>query len=232
MSVIALIPAAGCGRRFGSGVKKQFLRLRNRPVLVHTLELFQHLPLIDEIFPIVADDEVAFCRQEIVDRFQLTKVAAIVAGGAERRDSVANGLFACCAAPDDIVVIHDGVRPLCPPALLEDVVRAAKEWGAVLAAVPAKDTLKEVRKGFACGTPDRCLLWHAQTPQAFRFDLIRKAYEKGLKDDVPATDDAFLVERLGLKVRMIEGSYRNLKITTPEDLIMAEAFLAAQEVTG
>ena len=229
MSVFALIPAAGCGRRFGSGVRKQFLNLGGRPVVVRTLEIFQKHPLIEKIFLVVPAEETDYCRYELVAEYDLPKVAAVITGGAERQDSVNNGLIACGAAADDIIVIHDGVRPLFPAERLAEVVRVAAEWGACIAGVPVKDTLKEIRGGIIRGTPDRGRVWQAQTPQAFRFDLIRNAHEAALQSGVRATDDAALVERLGAEVRMIEGSYRNIKITTPEDLLLAEAFLAAAE---
>ena len=227
MSVVALIPAAGCGARFGSGVKKQYLHLGGRPVVVRTLEIFQNHPLIEKIFLVVPGEETDYCREQMVARYALTKVAAVVAGGAERQDSVANGLAACGAAPGDILVIHDGVRPLFPAARLPEVIRAARQSGACVVGVPVKDTVKEVVDGVIVGTPDRKRLWQAQTPQAFRFELIRQAHETASRQGLRATDDAALVERLGAEVRMVEGSYRNLKITTPEDLLLAEAFLAA-----
>ncbi|NLC71270.1 MAG: 2-C-methyl-D-erythritol 4-phosphate cytidylyltransferase [Desulfuromonadaceae bacterium] len=232
MSVVALIPAAGCGRRFGPGVRKQFLHLGGRPVVVRTLEIFQNHPLIDKIFLIVPADETDCCRQEIVAGYGLAKIAGVVSGGEERQDSVANGLFACGSEADDIVVIHDGVRPMFPAEKLGQVILMARQNGACIVGVPVKDTLKEVAGGVICGTPDRSRLWQAQTPQAFRYDIIRRAYEAALEGGVRATDDAALVERLGVKVRMIEGSYRNIKITTPEDLLLAEAFLAAAGELG
>jgi 2-C-methyl-D-erythritol 4-phosphate cytidylyltransferase len=229
MSVIALIPAAGCGSRFGAGVRKQFLSLGGRPVLVRTLEIFQNHPLIDKIFLVVPAEETDYCREEIVAGHGRAKVTGLVTGGAERQDSVRNGLAACGAGPDDILVIHDGVRPLFPAHRLAEVVRVARLSGACVAGVPVKDTLKEVSGGVIRATPDRGRLWQAQTPQAFRFDLIRNAHDAALADGVRATDDAALVERLGVAVHMVAGDYCNLKITTPEDLLLAQAVLTARE---
>ncbi|BCA78307.1 2-C-methyl-D-erythritol 4-phosphate cytidylyltransferase [Desulfuromonas sp. AOP6] len=227
MSVIVLIPAAGMGRRMGAAVNKQYLHLAGRPILAHTLACFDHHPLVDAIYVISPSDEIEFCREEVVRRYGFAKVREIVAGGAQRQDSVRHGLLACDANPDDIILIHDGVRPFFPGHRLADLVESAKRTGACLAGVPVKDTIKEVRKGMVSGTPDRSFLWQAQTPQAFRFEIIVKAHEQALSDGFLGTDDTSLVERLGLPVAMVEGDYRNIKITTPEDLLAAEAIWQA-----
>jgi len=225
MSVTVLIPAAGTGSRMRAAVNKQYLTLADRPILAHTLNLFDAHPAIDRIHVISPAAEMDQCRRDVVERYAFTKVCNIIAGGAERQDSVRNGLLECGAASDDIVLIHDGARPFFPPELISKVVRAASETGACLVGVPVKDTIKEVADRMVAGTPDRSRLWQAQTPQAFRFALIRDAHEQALRDGFRGTDDASLVERLGWPVAMIEGSYRNIKITTPEDLVLAEAFL-------
>lgn len=227
MSVIVLIPAAGLGRRMGAAVNKQYLRLAGRPILAHTLACFDHHPLVDAIYVISPPAEISFCQKEVVRRYGFAKVREIVAGGAERQDSVRHGLLACGANPDDIILIHDGVRPFFPAHRLGDLVESAKRTGACLAGVPVKDTIKEVRQGMVSGTPDRSCLWQAQTPQAFRFEIIAKAHQQALADGFLGTDDASLVERLGLPVAMVEGDYRNIKITTPEDLVAAEAIWRA-----
>lgn len=228
MSVVVLIPAAGTGSRMRAAVNKQYLTLGDRPLLAHTLSLFDRHPAVDRIHVIVPVDETDYCRREVVERYAFGKVHSVVAGGAERQDSVRNGLAACAAAEDDIVLIHDGARPLLAPALIDRVVATATRIGGVVVGVPVKDTIKEVEGGLVCGTPDRRRLWQAQTPQAFRFALIRDAHERAWREGFRGTDDAALVERLGLPVAMVEGDYRNIKITTPEDLVLARAFLAAE----
>lgn len=229
MSVIVLIPAAGTGSRMRAAVNKQYLTLADRPILAHTLKLFDTHPAVDRIHVISPAAEIDQCRSKVVERFSFTKTCSIIAGGAERQDSVRNGLLGCGAANDDIVLIHDGARPFFSPDLISEVVRVASEVGACLVGVPVKDTIKEVTAGLVSGTPDRNRLWQAQTPQAFRFALIRDAHERATRDGFRGTDDASLVERLGRPVAMIEGNYRNIKITTPEDLILAEAFLKMQD---
>lgn len=229
MNVRVLIPAAGAGRRMETGTNKQYLELAGRPVLARTLQVFEQHPLIDSITIIVAAAEVDFCQQEIVASGRFSKVAAVVAGGAERQDSVYCGLQACGAADDDLILIHDGARPLVTAAMIDRVVAAVRQDGACLAAVPAKDTVKVVRDGCVVDTPDRETLWLAQTPQAFRYDLIRAAHDRAAAEGVRATDDAQLAEWAGARVRVVEGDYRNLKITTPEDLPVAERLLAGEQ---
>jgi len=209
----------------GGGTCKQYLNLAGLPILAHTLALFQNHPAIDSIVLIAPPDEIDFCRKEIVEAHGFDKVAHFVAGGRERQDSVRYGLRACGADEDDIALIHDGVRPLLPPELIDAAIAAAVRGGAGLVAVPAKDTIKIVKDGLVTETPDRSGLWQAQTPQAFRFQIIASAHEKAYKEGYLATDDAQLIEWLGLPVAIVQGSYRNLKITTPEDLLLAESFL-------
>ncbi|PLX74000.1 MAG: 2-C-methyl-D-erythritol 4-phosphate cytidylyltransferase [Desulfuromonas sp.] len=225
MTVHVLIPAAGSGRRMGTDINKQYLFLGDRPVLAHTLSLFEKHPAIDKITLIVPLQELDFCREEVVERYRFSKVQAVIAGGKERQDSVRNGLQACGADADDVVLIHDGARPLLPPDVVDEAIAAVQRCGAALVAVPAKDTVKEVEDGMVVKTPDRSRLWLAQTPQAFRYQLIASAHEKAYKEAYQATDDAQLVEWLGKPVAIVSGSYCNLKITTPEDLLLAESFL-------
>jgi len=216
------------GARMGAAVNKQYLTLADRPVLAHTLTLFDHHPAIDHICIVSPEEEIDYCRAEVVERFGFTKVRNLIPGGAERQDSVYNGLSACAAADSDIILIHDGVRPFFPSGCIEEVVTAAERTGACVVGVPVKDTIKEVEEGLIRSTPDRRRLWQAQTPQAFVFGLIRDAHERARREGFRGTDDASLVERIGHPVAMIEGSYRNIKITTPEDLILAEAFIKLQ----
>jgi 2-C-methyl-D-erythritol 4-phosphate cytidylyltransferase len=232
MNVRVLIPAAGAGRRMGAGTNKQYLELAGRPILARTLDLFEQHPLIDSIIIIASSAELTYCQEEIVARGNYCKVTAVVAGGAERQDSVYAGLKACNAADDDLILIHDGARPLISVELVNRVIESVQQHGACLAAVPVKDTIKVVEDGCVVDTPDRATLWLAQTPQAFRYDLIRSAYDRALKAGVRATDDAQLAEWAGYTVRVVQGDYRNLKITTPEDLSVAERLLAGGSEVG
>jgi 2-C-methyl-D-erythritol 4-phosphate cytidylyltransferase len=228
MAVIALIPAAGTGSRMGAGVNKQYLALADRPILAHTISLFQNHPLIDDIFVISPRDEIDYCRTEVVERFGFGKVRAVIEGGAERQDSVRYGLNALVADPSDIVLIHDGVRPFFPHSLIEPLVAAARNGGCVVG-VPVKETIKKVADGVIVDTPDRESLWLAQTPQAFPLGIVREAHNRAFDHRIRGTDDAMLVERFGHAVTMVRGSYRNIKITTPEDLVVAQAFLRLEE---
>lgn len=226
MTITALIPAAGAGRRMAANVNKQYLELAGRPVLAHTLAVFENHPAIDRIIIVAPAEEIAFCRNDIVAPGGFRKVTDIVAGGAERQDSVRNGLRTCAAADDDLVLIHDGARPLLDAGIIDAAIAAARDHGACLAAVPVKDTVKRVANGTVVDTPARDGLWLAQTPQAFRYGVIAAAHERALADGYVATDDAQLAEHYGHPVRVVPGSYRNLKITTPDDLPIAATLLA------
>ena len=224
--VIALVPAAGMGRRMGAEINKQYLLLAGKPILAHTLQVFQDTPFIDDIYVVIPAAEIPYCQEHVVERHGLTKVRQIVPGGAERQHSVMNGLQALVGAgDDDVVLIHDGVRPFVPPRVLERAVEMARCHDGALVAVPVKDTVKVVVDGIVRATPPREDLWLAQTPQAFRYPVIRAAHEIAAAERFLGTDDASLVERLGKDIHIVMGDYRNIKITTPEDLILAEAFL-------
>ncbi|MDO3378335.1 2-C-methyl-D-erythritol 4-phosphate cytidylyltransferase [Geoalkalibacter halelectricus] len=229
MTATVLIPAAGMGRRMGADINKQYLQLAGRPILAHTLSLFDQSPHVSRIIVVSPADEIAYCRREVVARFGLRKVEAVIAGGAERQDSVRNGLRHLGEREPGVVLIHDGVRPFFPARLIPRVIAAAAEQGGCVVGVPVKDTVKEVEDGRIRATPERGRLWLAQTPQAFSCALVRDAHEQALADGFRGTDDASLVERLGHRPAMLEGSYRNIKITTPEDLLVAEAFLTRPE---
>jgi len=224
--VAAVVPAAGSGRRMGAGAdtKKQFMVLDGVPVVGHALNVLEN-SRVQSIVVVVGSGEVEHCRSAVVEKMGLKKVTAIVTGGKERQDSVYNGLLAL--APDTgIVVVHDGVRPLLRLEELERVIESAETYGAATLAVPAKDTVK-VSGGdsFVAGTFPRDSLWLTQTPQAFRYEIILKAHREARKRNYTGTDDAGLVELLGMPVKIVPGSYKNIKITTPEDLIMAAALL-------
>jgi 2-C-methyl-D-erythritol 4-phosphate cytidylyltransferase len=230
MANIAIIPAAGTGSRMQAGVNKQYLLLAGRPILAHTLAIFAAQPRIDRICLVLPAGEIAFCRTVIIERYGLGKIGAIIAGGPTRQDSVGNGLLGCGAASDDLVTIHDGARPLLRASELDALLDAAAASGAATLGVPVKDTIKKVHDGVIVATPERSALWQVQTPQTFRYWLLLAAHSQARADNFAATDDAMLVERLDHAVTMVAGSYRNIKITTPEDLAIASAFLAAEGV--
>ena len=225
MKTVAIIPAGGAGRRLKAGIAKQYLQLEKLPVLVHALKVFEQTAVINEIILVVPESDIKFVREELIIKNALKKVVKIVAGGAKRQDSVRNGL----AAVDDqcdIVLVHDGVRPFVTSEIISRVVDVACECQAVAVGVPAKDTIKEIQDDdFVVKTVQRQNLWLVQTPQAFTFAVLKEAYEAAYRDNYYGTDDASLVERIGVRVKMIPGSYENIKITTPEDLIIAEALL-------
>ena len=225
----ALIPAAGMGKRMGATINKQYLQLGGLPILAHTLSVFENYPGITGICLVIPADEISFCREQVVEASGFKKVIEIVPGGRERQNSVLNGLKALKrhAVEDDVVLIHDGVRPFISSDLLRESIAVARRNDGALVAVPVKDTIKTVRNGFVIATPERETLWQAQTPQSFRFGVICEAHQSAEEAGFIGTDDASLVERSNGEVRIVPGDYRNIKITTPEDLILAEAFLSA-----
>jgi len=228
MRTVAIVPAAGSGNRMG-GLSKQYLSLGGVPLLVHTLNVFEKCPLVDALLVVVPPPDVEAVRTEMLPRWNLKKLAGVIPGGKERQDSVRAGIETL-DRDTDIVIIHDAVRPFITAKLIEDCIRAAAEEGAATVGVPVKDTVKEVgADGRVMRTCDRNLLWLTQTPQAFRRDIIENAHRAAVRDGYRGTDDTSLVERLGIAVRMIRGDYGNIKITTPEDLVIAEALLAASQ---
>lgn len=223
--VIAVIPAAGQGSRMGSAVKKQYLRLVDKPVLRHTLDVIEQCSVIDGIILVVSPGEEAICQDMINQGHALSKIMAVVPGGNHRQTSVYYGL---CALPEDteLALIHDGARPLVRPQEITSVIEVARDMGAAALAVQVKDTIKVVnQENIIVATPQRETLWAVQTPQVFRYPLIMQAHRQALDRGYYATDDCALVEALGVPVKLVPGSYENLKITTPEDLVLAEAFL-------
>ena len=226
--VSVIFPAAGAGRRMKADRNKVFLELSSVPILLRTLRRFSAVPAVAELIVVVAKDEVAFV-EEMLEKAQGLKPWRVVQGGAERQYSIANGM-AHLAADADIVLVHDAARPLVSLAAIEAVISAAREKGAAIAAVRAKNTIKVVGEdGRVEATPARASLWEVQTPQGFRREILQRAYEKAAQDGFLGTDDASLVERIGEAVFVVESDYGNLKITTPEDLWMAEALLAHSE---
>jgi len=210
----------------GRELSKQYLSLGGMPLLVHTLNVFEKCPLVDALLVVVPPSDVEAVRTEMLPRWNLKKLAGVIPGGKERQDSVRAGIEAL-DRETGLVVIHDAVRPFITVGLIENCIRAAAEEGAATVGVPVKDTVKEVAAdGRVMRTCDRNLLWLTQTPQAFRRDIIENAHRAAVRDGYRGTDDTSLVERLGIAVRMIRGDYGNIKITTPEDLVIAEALLA------
>ncbi len=236
MKADAVIVSAGKGLRFMEGKpgsvgptlnhgKKQFTYLGEKPVLAHTLDRFEACALIRSVRLVVGEEDMDYCLKEIVEKYGFQKVSQIVPGGKRRQESVKNGID---ALPKDgeIVAIHDGVRPLVTRTMIEDSIHSAARYGAVVFAMPAKETIKmSSPDGTVLKTLDRESLWLIQTPQTFQVDLIREAHARAVEDGFVGTDDASLVERLGRKVHILTGSYANIKITTPEDLALAKLFL-------
>lgn len=224
--IIAIIPAAGTGVRMETNRPKQFLDLDGRPVLVRTLEVFQECPAIDSIILITPEQDVSYARKEIVARYALTKVEKVVPGGERRQDSVRLGLEAWDGR-DGLALIHDGVRPLVPADLIVRVIDAAKEYRAVIPALSAKETVKEVdENALVLKTYDRQMIWLAQTPQVFRYQDILMAHQRAVQENwEEVTDDALLMEKLGIPVKVIEGSEDNIKVTTPRDMELARFLL-------
>ena len=231
MTVHVLVPAAGAGRRIGASINKQYLELGDRPILAHTLARLAALPEVATIRVIVPAAECDYCREEVIGRYALAKIAGVVAGGAERQDSVRHGLEACTAAADDLILIHDGVRPFFPREAITELLAVTARDGAAILAIPAQDTVKEVEAGKVVRTLERGRLWQVQTPQAFCFAIIHAAHQQALAAGFTGTDDASLVEWCGGPVGIVAGTPYNFKITTPADLALARALLASGEVT-
>lgn len=226
--VAAVVPAGGRGVRMGTNVPKQFLSLGGVPLLVHALQAFENSTIISEIILVVPQDDCQYCREDIVSSYGFTKVSQVVAGGNRRQDSVLNGVRVA-DSKTEIVVVHDAVRPFVTLDMITQVVDSAKAHGASIVALPMRDTVKRVNaEGIIQETLSRDGLWLAQTPQAFQRTLLLKAHQQGETDGVDATDDAFLVERLGLPVATVQGSSDNIKVTRPEDLAMGEAILSSK----
>lgn len=224
--ITAIILAAGQGNRMKSKVHKQFLRLGDRPVLYYSLKCFQNSE-VERIILVTGEADIAYCRKQIVDEYGFDKVTDIIAGGAERYDSVEEGLR---LISEGIVLIHDGARPFVTRRMIHASIETAQEFGACTVGMPVKDTIKVVdAEGYGIDTPDRRTLWQIQTPQTFRIPLIQKAYRcMRASENRNITDDTMLVEHYcNTQVKVIEGDYRNLKLTTPEDMIMAESILPA-----
>jgi len=230
----AIVLSAGRGKRMHASVEKQYIELYKRPVIYYTLEIFQSSSIIDDIVLVVGKGQEEEVYEKIVRKYHFSKVKAVVEGGAERYASVWNGLQAIAdgrigeESKTGYVFIHDGARPFVTEAMLERGVFGVQETGACAIGMPSKDTIKiSDKEGFVQSTPDRSRVWSVQTPQIFAYSLIRSAHESlRRKDMTGVTDDAMVVEQeSGVGIRLVEGSYQNIKITTPEDLDIAETFL-------
>lgn len=226
----AIVLAAGVGKRMKSDTPKQFMELGDKPVVYYSLKAFEE-SFIEEIVLVTGENEIEFCQEEIVKKYGFTKVKAVVAGGAERYLSVYEGLKACGTC--DYVYIHDGARPFVDERMMESAYKAVEEFGACVVAVKAKDTVKIAdENGIILNTPDRNRVWQMQTPQVFDYQMIKEAHEMIIhRTDLPITDDAYVYEcAFGKPIKLVEGSYENIKITTPEDMEIANIFLSKRGI--
>jgi len=222
--VTVIIVAAGMGKRMGVNKNKQYIVLGNKPVLAHTIEKFEKSPLVHEIILIIKSDELEYCKNNIIKTYGFKKVKKIVPGGKERQDSVYNGIKAIDEG--NVVLVHDGARPFVSENIIEDSIKGSLKYNACVVGVPVKDTIKVVSEdNLILDTPNRKTLWQVQTPQAFKYEILKRAYDKAYEENFTGTDDASLVENLGYKVKMIMGNYENIKITTKEDLRFADSLL-------
>jgi 2-C-methyl-D-erythritol 4-phosphate cytidylyltransferase len=221
---VAIIAAAGQGTRMGGKRAKQFLELAGRPIIIHTIQAFEACEAIQEIIVVLPEADVRDF-SAVARPYNLGKVRAVVPGGVARASSVLHGLRAVNAQETNIVAVHDGSRPLVTVAEITRTVQAAEVSGAAILVAPMVDTVKEVREGTVVATVPRDHLRRALTPQCFRYEILRQAYEQVEEVDATHTDESSLVERLGVTVSVVEGSSRNIKVTGPEDLVIAEALL-------
>ena len=226
MRTLAIILAGGTGKRMGTPTNKQFLHLENKPIIVHTLQVFEECRPVDGIYLVVNQKDLPVIQEEILETYRFNKLVKIVIGGRLRQDSVRNGLEAI-DPPCDIVIIHDGARPFVSPSFVEKGIYLMEMYDAIIPALQVKDTIKVISKeGFVVKTLERDSLWHVQTPQTFKYELILKAYKEGMAKKLYGYDDATFLEMMGRKVKVIEGSPYNMKITTPEDLVLAKGLLS------
>lgn len=224
MKVAAIVPAAGKGERLGSKIHKPFVVIGKEPILAHTLAALDDSDYIDEVILVINESDLAKARS-LIKKDKLKKIKKITLGGKRRMDSVRSGLSEV-SEDVDYVIVHDGVRPFLDNKMISSVLEGAKTFGAAITCVPVKPTVKEIEKGdFVTATLNRKSLVEVQTPQAFKKDILIRAYKKAFDDAVDATDDSVLVERLGIKVKAVKGSYKNIKITTVEDLRYARTLI-------
>jgi len=224
----AIIVAAGSGTRFGSSVPKQFLEINGKPLLIHTLERFDNCPAIDEIVLVLSAAEIEKF-QNIIEKFNVKKLSKILSGGETRSASVFNGLNAIDSELAEIVAVHDGARPLVTVAEIAKTVEKARQTGAACLVAAVTDTIKEVTDGKIVGTIDRAKLRRALTPQCFRYEILKRAFAENEIGEA-VTDECFLVEKLGYEIAAVEGSAKNIKVTTPADFVLAESLLKQSQI--
>lgn len=223
-----VIVAAGTGSRMNMGINKQFIKLEGKEIIAYTIEKFYNNSNIEDIVVVVKEDESEFFKKEILDKYNFKNVK-IAYGGKERQDSVYNGLK-LLDEKCDVVLIHDGARPFVSDKIIDKSIEEAKEHKAIVVGVPVKDTIKVIDNDKnIVDTPNRSVLWEVQTPQTFDYNILIDAYKDAFKNKFYGTDDAMLVERIGYKVKMLEGSYNNIKITTQEDLNIGSQILRVQD---
>ena len=223
-----VIVAAGTGSRMNMGINKQFIKLEGKEIIAYTIEKFYNNSNIEDIVVVVKEDESEFFKKEILDQYNFKNVK-IAYGGKERQDSVYNGLK-LLDEKCDVVLIHDGARPFVSDKIIDKSIEEAKEHKAIVVGVPVKDTIKVIDNDKnIVDTPNRSVLWAVQTPQTFDYNILIDAYKDAFKNKFYGTDDAMLVERIGYKVKMLEGSYNNIKITTQEDLNIGSQILRVQD---
>lgn len=228
MNYQVMVLAAGQGKRMKAGRNKQFIELEGKPVIIHTLTVFENDPMCEDIKLVINEKEVPLF-EELLATHGIAKVSEMVLGGKERQDSVYNGLQAMENA--EIVLVHDGARPFIRQEVIHRLVEKAKLDGAAIVGVPVKDTIKKVNPDLLImETVERAALWMIQTPQAFQYPILQKAHRQAKEERYLGTDESSLVERIGVPVHMVEGDYENIKLTTPEDLIVANAILKKQKV--
>jgi len=223
--VCTILAAAGQGKRLGKQTPKVFIMLGNHPIIYYSLKILSESGLIDYILVVVGRDSIAYCEREVIQKYQFKKVNKVIEGGEHRQDSVYNGLKEVLPNTD-LILIHDAARPFITHQLIEKTIADAKEVGAAIVGVPPVDTIKTINGGqWIEETLSRDSLVAIQTPQVFKYELLKDAYEKAYQDNFYATDDALLVRRLGGRVKLVNGDYENIKITFPHDLLVAEAIL-------
>lgn len=228
MKTTAIIVTAGKGKRFGDR-RKNYTDLAGMPVIARTIKAFEDSWAVDSIVLVVSNGDITACKNDIVKKYGFKKIKKIVEGGAERQDSVKKGFDVVDAPDDSVVLIHDGGRPLVTPELIENVIQEVIKSGAAIAAVPVKDTIKEVADNIVKRTIPREVLVSVQTPQGFTKEILEKAYENAKEKNIIATDESMLVEEAGFTVSTVLGSYENLKVTTPEDLTFAESIIRKRQ---
>lgn len=223
MKVSAIIAAGGIGKRMGGAKPKQYIEILGRPIICLTLDKFREFNHINKVIIVVPPDYVDSFRSDIISRYEYPSDWQVTAGGLHRQDSVRNGLN-LVSKDCDVVLVHDGVRPFITAGLIERSIETAFNEGAAIVAAPIKETIKKAGGDkLISATVDRDGLWGAQTPQAFRYKILKEAMESAYRDNFMGTDEASIVERIGTKVKIVEGDSRNIKITTPDDIVLAEA---------